>query len=1334
MKQLQLIFVMIALLLSFAVSPCYAYDFRVGNIMYSILSTTQKTVSVVGGTTGNIPSTVTYDGKEYTVTEIGRFAFNESTISSFSLPESLKAIRENAFGFTKAKRIVIPDNVEELGEDVFWYSSVQTIIVGSGVKKIESGAFYGCSNLKLLVFKSATPATHESRGYSIGTTTTEVLVPQKSAYEKTSLTKVIHGTIIEPITFKTHQYTYSGEVPTISYTNNIDIDVKSTRHNIKVNKIDAGNYQDSFSVYCTDAKTNLEIPYNYTINKVSLNIDIKDVQREYGESNPTLSDYTISGFVNNETEDVLSTSIILSTDANIQSSVGQYPITCSPNAKNYDFVINNGVLTITAAPLTVKVEDVSREYGIENSTFTCKYTGLKNNDVPVLTSEFVFETASSKADIGTYPINVRGGNVKNYEITEYQSGTLTITKAPLTLVVNNTTKVYGRENPVFDFTLVGLRNGDDKTCLETRPTYTCAANSSSECGEYDIMPSGAQAKNYEISYQNGKLSVTQAALKLIAVNASREYGDANPVLKYEVSGLKGDDSALTVLDEEPVLTTKAVESSTVGEYAITISGGTSKNYTLSYKSGILTITKAPLTVSAANAERMYGENNPTFSRSYLGFKLTDTESSAFSSLPKLCCAATKTSSVGEYSITVSGGTSKNYEITEYENGVLTVNRAPLVLTANNKNRLYFEDNPTFDFTVSGLRNNDTKSSITKLPTYTCSASKTSNAGTYDITPSDAVSTNYSIEYKSGILSINQRSLTASVGSYTKVYGTNNPEFEVNYSGFVNNENKSVLSNMATAVCSADETSDVGTYTISVSGGDATNYVISTYKSGTLTISKADQTLTWKQNLSNIEQYAQVALEATSSAGLDVTYEMSPNNVATLYQIGSTWYLDCYGYGVVNIRAIQNGDSNHNAATVLTKTLFVSTSGSGTTDPQIYLNVETAGTLSSLIAENKKYQIKNIRLTGYLNGSDIKYLREMAGSDVNGNTTTGILETLDISGCTIVSGGSSYYSSYKTSNDVIGSNMFYNCKTLVNLMLPDNTKAIGICALADCDRLSAISIPEGVTSFGDKSFRNDISLTRIPIPSKLTSVGDMAFMGCNGVTMITLPASVMSLGDGIVKDCPNISSINVEKGNRFFASHNGVLYTGSYDKLLIFPANYGTSSYTVLDGTTRIEDYAFASAEKLTDVILPSSLLTIGNDAFSGCVNLASLQVNAITPPTCDNDCFEAVSKTKCELRVPKVCYSNYWVAPVWSEFNKIIEIDITGITSTYSDGIKVYFDGIHIVVSGVPNNMPIRIYQMDGMLISQTLSDGNNIYYHPTSSGVYIVAIGKKIIKLSIKP
>ena len=111
---------------------------------------------------------------------------------------------------------------------------------------------------------------------------------------------------------------------------------------------------------------------------------------------------------------------------------------------------------------------------------------------------------------------------------------------------------------------------------------------------------------------------------------------------------------------------------------------------------------------------------------------------------------------------------------------------------------------------------------------------------------------------------------------------------------------------------------------------------------------------------------------------------------------------------------------------------------------VVIEVQTAGSLSSLIEESQKNQITDLTITGNLNGTDIRFIREMAGRDSDGNETEGTLKTLNLSGAAIVSGGDYYYKQYfeyKTSDNEIGENMFINC-TLSSIVMPDNTTVIG----------------------------------------------------------------------------------------------------------------------------------------------------------------------------------------------------------------------------------------------------------------------------------------------------
>ena len=150
--------------------------------------------------------------------------------------------------------------------------------------------------------------------------------------------------------------------------------------------------------------------------------------------------------------------------------------------------------------------------------------------------------------------------------------------------------------------------------------------------------------------------------------------------------------------------------------------------------------------------------------------------------------------------------------------------------------------------------------------------------------------------------------------------------------------------------------------------------------------------------------------------------------------------------------------------------------------QITIKLEEAGTLPSKIGDTKKYKITNLKIMGEINGTDLRFIRKMAGCNEEGRRTEGELATLDLSGSKIVKGGDIYfYSSYfycYTSDDVIGAYAFYGCSSLTSLTLPSN-----------------------VTKIGESAFEGCSSLTSLTLPSSVTSIGSSAFYGCSGLTSI-----------------------------------------------------------------------------------------------------------------------------------------------------------------------------------------------------------------------------------------
>lgn len=165
--------------------------------------------------------------------------------------------------------------------------------------------------------------------------------------------------------------------------------------------------------------------------------------------------------------------------------------------------------------------------------------------------------------------------------------------------------------------------------------------------------------------------------------------------------------------------------------------------------------------------------------------------------------------------------------------------------------------------------------------------------------------------------------------------------------------------------------------------------------------------------------------------------------------------------------------------------------------QITLKLTEAGTLPNKIASSKKNLVTNLKIIGEINGTDLCFIREMAGRDRYGDSTSGNLSVLDLSEARFVEGGVDYYyDGYcYTSNDIIGEHAFSGCSSLTSVNIPSSVKWIESYAFSYCS-----------------------SLTSVNIPLRVTSIGGSAFSGCSGLRSIyvyaeTVPSTVAGAFEG-----------------------------------------------------------------------------------------------------------------------------------------------------------------------------------------------------------------------------
>ena len=317
-------------------------------------------------------------------------------------------------------------------------------------------------------------------------------------------------------------------------------------------------------------------------------------------------------------------------------------------------------------------------------------------------------------------------------------------------------------------------------------------------------------------------------------------------------------------------------------------------------------------------------------------------------------------------------------------------------------------------------------------------------------------------------------------------------------------------------------------------------------------------------------------------------------------------------------------------------------------------INDAGQLTELVGDDK-YRFTTLSIAGFLNGDDLRTLRDMAGCDNEGKATAGQLSDIDLSGAQIAEGGKAYAEGHFTQTNVVGKAM-----------------------LASCEKLKSIVLPLQTTKIEADAFRNCSSLHTIEVPTLVESIETSA--GCTALT-----------------------EINVQAGNSHYSSKDGVLLSGDGKNILWFPMGK-EGEYTLPSTVTTVGDYAFRNcrietfhfADGLTsigkyafynssvkEVSLPSTVKQIPTGLFQKCADLTTvhlgkntemlgdyvfdgcqitnLYISAPTPPYCSNNTFASSGNnifSTCRVHVPKNRRIYYRGDMIWAQFKRIVEEEI----------------------------------------------------------------------------
>ncbi|MFO6430433.1 MBG domain-containing protein [Erythrobacter sp. W302b] len=430
-------------------------------------------------------------------------------------------------------------------------------------------------------------------------------------------------------------------------------------------------------------------PGQLTIAPRPITVTANNLSRVYGNANPALT-FTVGdlGLVNGD-----QLTGALATAADVTTPVGTFAITQGTlvASSNYALTFVDGQLTITPRGLTITADSLSRVYGDANPalTFTLGGAGLVNGDQLIGALATTADVTTGIGNVAITQGTLTAG--ANYAVS-FTNGQLTITPRPISVTADSIARIYGNANPALTFTVggAGLVNGDQLTgaLATTADVTTGVGNVAITQG---TLAAGA---NYSVSFTNGQLTITPRPISVTADSISRIYGNANPALTFTVGGaglVNGDQ--LT-----GALATTADVTTGIGNVAITQGTlGVSSNYSLNFIGGQLTITPRPITITADNVTRIYGNANPalTFTLGGAGLVNGDQLTGA------LATTAGVTTGVGNVAITQGTLTAgANYAVS-FTNGQLTITPRPIIIRADDKDKLLGEPDPVFTFTIGG---------------------------------------------------------------------------------------------------------------------------------------------------------------------------------------------------------------------------------------------------------------------------------------------------------------------------------------------------------------------------------------------------------------------------------------------------------------------------------------------------------------------------------------------------------------------------------------------------------------------------------------------------------
>ncbi len=610
---------------------------------------------------------------------------------------------------------------------------------------------------------------------------------------------------------------------------------------------------------------------------------------------------------------------------------------------------------------------------------------------------------ATNADDYTVSYKVVGND--NYNGIDAANLSVSIAKAALTVKADDKKIFFGDDAPAYTATISGWQGSDDESVLSGTLAFACEYEAGKSVGTYTIEPSGVSAANYDIDFQAGTLSVNKPAAVVTTAPmavADLAYTGAAQTLINDAEAAVTGGTLVYSLDGEnyDAELPKATDAKT---YVVYYYAKADDDHSDSEAQTIeVTVAKVTLTVTADDKNVTYGEAAPEYTVTYNGFVGEETASVLTGELA-FACEYAAGSAVSTYAITPSGLTAANYEL-DFVAGTLTVAKATLTVTADDKNVTYGEAAPEYTVAYSGFVGEDTESVLTGELAFACEYAAGSAVNTYAITPSGLTAANYELDFVAGTLTVAKAALTVTADDKNVTYGEAAPEYTVAYSGFVGEDTESVLSGELAIACEYVAGSAVNTYVITPSGLSADNYELD-FVAGTLTVAKAAPAVTAPVAIEGLAYTgeAQTLIAAGEADGGEMQYSLDGENYSTDLPKGTEVAEYTVYYLVI-------GDANHTDVAAETIQANIAKANAViTTAPTAAENLAYTGEAQALLATageatggELQYSLDNETFAAVLpvgtNAGEYtvyyKVVADASHSDVTGEPITVIIAKVD----------------------------------------------------------------------------------------------------------------------------------------------------------------------------------------------------------------------------------------------------------------------------------------------------------------------------------------------------